>query len=162
MLKKKKRIIFFELKQWSHLKFLKKFVNVNFAKKTISNCTYNYVKVMTEILTLRTYSNEIYFIWLVAIQDRLLFKIHLRSLYSKETMNYWLFKMQVRQQNGFICTRIFCNQRNEKTFEIQHCAPQREVFIIFSSIWDAQIHQGKCFAPVLWNYWRHTWKWHVF
>ena len=79
---RKKRIIFFELKQWSHLKFLKKFVNVNFAKKTISNCTYNYVKVMTEILTLRTYSNEIYFIWLVAIQDRILFKIHLRSLFE--------------------------------------------------------------------------------
>ena len=55
---------FFDSKKqrWSHLKFFFKLKTVIFAKqKTVSNCTYNYVKkVMTKILTIRTYSNEIY------------------------------------------------------------------------------------------------------
>ena len=49
--------------------FFLKLKTVIFAKqKTVSNCTYNYVKkVMTKILTIRTYSNEIYwFDWQIA------------------------------------------------------------------------------------------------
>ena len=86
---------------------------------------------MTGILTLRTYSNEIYFIWLVAIQDRLLLKIHLWSLFARgyEFLTVDNTGATAEQVHLHILDwysslkRVFGNQKNDKTLKIQHCAP---------------------------------------